>query len=181
MQLKSPELYRLARQELGPLLSGLGFKRTPKAAVASWCRPEGERWLVFWFQPSTNHDAHSPGYSFTVEFALADKPAVYTGKIRRRLPRLLTDGEREELRQMANRTIAKLPPPDMFFGNALPPTVRDLWLEGWRPRMTPYGPNEDVWFRHGDDADAQQLMLFFRRVLPSAIGRFLEAAASAAE
>jgi hypothetical protein len=38
-----------------------------------------------------------------------------------------------------------------------------------------------VWFRHGDDADAQQLMLFFGRVLPSAIGRFLDAAVSAAE
>jgi hypothetical protein len=59
--------------------------------------------------------------------------------------------------------------------------MREHWLRGWKPRTTPFGPVEHVWFRHGDDADAQQLMLFFRRVLPSAIGRFLDAAASAAE
>jgi hypothetical protein len=181
MPLKSPELYKLARQELRPLLIGLGFKRTPKASVASWCRPEGERWLVFWFQPSTDNDAYSPGYRFTVEFALADRPAVYTGRFRERLPRLLTGDEREELRQMANRTIARLPPPDMAFGNGLPPSMREHWLAGWKPRTTSYEPMEHVWFRHGDDADVQQLMLFFRRVLPSAIGRFLDAAASAAE
>jgi hypothetical protein len=177
MPLKSPGLHKLARQELGPSLTALGFKRTPKASVASWCRPQGERWLVFWFQPATDNDPRSPGYRFTVEFALTERPAVYTGRIRKRLARLLTDDEREELRQMENRTIAKLPPPDMAFGNGLPPSMREHWLAGWKPRTTPYGPIEDVWFRHGDEADAEELMRFFRRVMPAAISRFVDSGA----
>jgi hypothetical protein len=35
-----------------------------------------------------------------------------------------------------------------------------------------------VWFRQGDEVDARELMTFFRRVLPSAIDRFMEQAAA---
>lgn len=74
--LKSAELHRLARQELGPQLTALGFKRTPKTSAASWARPEGGRWLVMWLQPSQRNDAYSPGFRFTIDFALSTNPVI---------------------------------------------------------------------------------------------------------
>ena len=77
---------------------------------------------------------------------------------------------------MENRTIAKLPHPSSAYAQALDAATREHWLGGWRPRVTPYGATEDVWFRHGDEADARELMAFFQRVLPSVINRFVQRA-----
>jgi hypothetical protein len=174
MPVKSAELHRLARQELGPVLQALRFTRTPKTTSASWVRPEGDRWIVMWLQPSRSNDANSAGFRFTVEFRLTHEPVIGAAGPMARLARLLTDSEREELRHLENRAIAKLMPPDRAFAKLLPADMREHWLGGWKPRLTPYSPDEDVWFRHGDEDDVRALMSFFRQVLPGAVSRFVE-------
>jgi len=176
--MKSVELHRLARQELGPQMVALGFKRIPGASGASWARSQDGKWLVVWLQPSQSNDGYAPGFRFTVELALSSDAIIGASGYRARLPTLLTDHEREELRRMENRTIAKLPSPDSAFARLLPAESRERWLAGWKPRVTPYRPDEDVWFRHVDQTDVRDLMAFFQRVLPEAVARFLERAAS---
>jgi len=171
--LKAAELHRLAREELGPTLAGIGFRRTPRATAASWLRAEGDRWLILWFQPSQTNYVGQPGFKFTVEFELAVEP-TYGGNGRRaRLAALLTDAERERLRALENRVIASLPPPDPHIARRLDKRTRESWLRGWRFIDKPYGPHDDVWFRQAGEADARELLALIRVALPGAIDRFL--------
>ena len=124
----------LARARLEPSLKAAGFKRTPKAAPASWSRPEGELWLTFWFQPRSSNDAYSAAYRFTMEFLLGPEPKIYGHGFRQRFPVLLTDEGREQLRQLENQVIVELPLPDMRFIGGLPPSTQEHVLGGWRPR-----------------------------------------------
>lgn len=176
--LKAAEFHRLARQELGPMLAELGFKRISRTSIASWARPEGNQWLVMWLQPSQSNDPYGPGFKFTAELALSSRPEAGLDGYRERLPTLLTNGQREELRHLENRALAKLPPPDREYALNLGP-LREWWLAGWKPRVAPYDEGEDVWFRHGDEADLRSLMAFFVLVLPGAIDRFLTTASKA--
>jgi hypothetical protein len=113
--LHAAELHRLARKELGPTLVALGFKRTPSTAVAAWLRPEGERWLVLWVQPWRSSGTASTG-EFTVELRLSSRPETGGDGPRRRLPKLLSDAEREELRR--NRWAATRSPDDLWFSQS---------------------------------------------------------------
>ena len=108
--LHGADLHRLARKRLGSALAGLGFKRTASTRVAGWLRPEGERWLVLWIQPWRSGGMPLSG-DFTIELRLSSR----TGGDgpRRRLPKLLSDGEREELRR--NRWAATRSPDDLWF------------------------------------------------------------------
>ena len=174
--LKAPEFTKLARERLDPTLRASGFKRTPQASPASWCRPQDDAWLVFWFQPRSSNDAYSAGYRFTIEFLLGPEPRIYGDGFRRRFPTLLTDAGREQLRHLENQAIAKLLPPNMAFIGQLPESTREHTLEGWRPRTTPYGRDEDVWMRQGSQHDVEALLEFISAELPDAIAAFLSLA-----
>ena len=176
--LRAPELHRLALQELDPQLRALGFKRTPKSSVASWTRRANDRWTVIWLQPSQNNDRFSPGFKFTIEFALSTEPVTGGNGYRERLPNLLSDEEREELRRLENATIAHLRPPAKGLYATFPNGTREQLLGEWKPRKAPYPRGEDIWFRHANEDDVRHLMAFFQRVLPSAIARFHENASS---
>ena len=177
--LRAAELHRLALRELGAGLHALGFERTPRSSVASWTRPANDRWIVMWLQPSQTSDRFSPGFKFTIEFALSTEPVIGGSGYRERLPNLLDDEAREELRRLENTTIAHLPPPARGLYAGFPDETRERLLAEWQPRKTPYPRGEDIWFRHANEEDARKLMAFFQRVLPSAIARFLESASSA--
>ena len=110
--LKATELHRLARQELGPTLAGLGFKRAPSTSAAAWVRAEGERWLVIWIQPWQSAGSAGTG-EFTVELRLSTRPETGGDGPRRRLPKLLSDTEREELRRAG--WAATRSPDDLWF------------------------------------------------------------------
>jgi hypothetical protein len=131
-----------------------------------------------WLQPSQNNDQFSPGFKFTIEFGLFTEPVIGGIGYRERLPSLLSDEEREELRRLENATIAHLRPPARGLYAGFPDGTREQLLAEWKPRMTPYPRNEDIWFRQANEKDARDLMAFFRRVLPSATARFLENASS---
>jgi hypothetical protein len=113
--LKATELHRLARHELGPTLRGLGFKQTPHNSVAAWVRAQGERWLIVWVQPWRSAGSSGTG-EFTVELRLSTRPETGGDGPRRRLPKLLSDAEREELRR--GKWAATRSPDDLWGGQA---------------------------------------------------------------
>lgn len=110
--LKAAELHRLARAELGPTLVGLGFRPIPRSAGASWSRPEGGRWLVIWVQPRRSSGSPAGG-EFTIEMRLSSTPATGGDGERRRVPALLGEPAREELRRRG-RTVAHGPDDTWF-------------------------------------------------------------------
>ncbi len=171
--LKAPGLHAAARRWLDRPLADLGFARIRGAHVAGWVRPQGERWLLLWFQPSRWNDAQSAGYQFTVEMRIADRPVVYAAGRIARLPELLDPEDRERLRKMENRVIARLPAPDPAVLRALPEPVRSMLLADRKPRLRPYGVDEHVWFRQAGADDVDELLAFIRDVLPGAIERFI--------
>jgi hypothetical protein len=90
--LRSPELHRVAREELGPVLLGLGFKRLGSAS-ASWARPDGDRWLVLWLQPSRSAGGAPDRFEFTIELRRSSRPETGGDGPRSRLATLLTPSE----------------------------------------------------------------------------------------
>jgi hypothetical protein len=174
MTIKAAELHALARRIIGASLDELGFRRIPKTSVAAWLRPAGDRWVLLWFQPDRWNGPDSAGFKFTAELRLSDRPVLYAAGQRARLPALLTETEREQLRRMENRAIAKLPPPDRSALRALPEELRQSLLADRKPRLQPYRTGEDIWFRCTDGDDLRETLEFIARVLPPAVSRFLE-------
>ena len=107
-----------------------------------------------------------------MEFLLGPDPIVYGMGYRKRLPTLLDDRGREDLRRLTNEAISKLPPPNQAFGALLDPQTRAHWLKGWEPISAPILPNEDAWMRQGDEDDVRALTALIVRELPSALNRF---------
>jgi hypothetical protein len=175
MALKAAELHRLARIELGPALEGLGFRRLPKSSVAAWLRAEGDRWVMLHVQASTSNSA-ADGFAFTVELRLTREPVLYAvGRPMIRLPKLMTDDQRERLRHVENRVIAKLPAPDPGILAALGSgEARDAYLDRRKPRLEPYDRERDIWFRYLDANDAIEDLELCQEALPAAIASFLE-------
>lgn len=163
---KAAKLYQIARRELGPDLAELGFKRLPTGGVASWYRPQGDRWLIVAFAPHPRNDASSGGYRFTIEFRLSREPKLWADGPSDRFTYLLSADAREELRWLENATIAHLPPPG---AGSFP--------ADWRLIPEPYDPNHDIWFRQAGDADVLAIMRFIRENLATVIDRFMTAAA----
>jgi hypothetical protein len=173
MPLSASELHAAARHALDPTLRDLGFGRVPKTSTAAWIRPEASRWLMLWFQPDRWNGPQSAGFKFTVELRLAEQPVLYAAGRRARLPALLEPDERERLRQMENRVLARLPGPDRGYLRSLPDSLREALLADRKPRLVPYPAGLDVWFRHQDRDDVDALLALIVEVLPSAIDRFL--------
>lgn len=164
---KAAKLYRIARRELGPDLARLGFKEMPDTTVASWYRPEGERWLVMAFQPDKWNVLSTGGYRFKIAFCLSRSRRLWGDGPFEEFTRLLSPEAREELRGLENATIAHLPPPGP-----------DAILDDWEPISEPYPKQDFVWFRQAGEADLIALMQFIRQNLGSAIKIFLKAASS---
>jgi hypothetical protein len=179
--LEAREVHAAARTALDAPLAALGFRRMPRTATAAWLRPEGDRWLLLWFQPDRWNGPQSAGFKFTVEIRLADRAVLYANGRRARLPALLAGEDREQLRRLENRAIAKVPGPDRAHLRSLPDALRDALLADRKPRLEPYRDGQDVWFRHQDRADLEALLAFIERTLPAAIDRFMAAGEQAPE
>lgn len=163
--LKATELYRLARRELGPELTSLGFKPLPKSRVAAWYRADGDRWLIMAFESDPWNYPNRGGYRFTIGFRLSPDLQRWDTSPTDRFTVLLSARAREELRCLENATIAHLPPPGP-----------DAYLADWSLIPEPYRSNEDVWFRQASQADVLALMHFIRENVASAVETFVVAA-----
>ena len=107
---------------------------------------------------------------------LTGRPVLYAAGPFARLPTLLSSEDREALRQMENRTLARVPPPDRAYWLAFPESVRSTLLADWKPRLEPYrGVERGHLVQAGRlNFDLEGLLAFIARVLPGAIDRFVD-------
>jgi hypothetical protein len=172
---KSKEFHVASREILSPILSGLGFSRPRTVGFGGWVRDQGPNWLVLWLQLSTTNYGDRPeGYSFTVALQLGEEPYAGGGQsVGNRLYELLTEDERAELVSIHNAVMEKVSAnPSVLMLPFMMPSYRARYLAEQEPRETPFGPNDDPWFRYTDAHDVRRWLDFIGRVLPGAIERF---------
>jgi len=151
---KSTEVYRVLRANLGASCKAAGFRRT-KGGMLGWYRPHEGRQLVFWFQCSRHGWDPHVGSQFTLEFQLADRPETGLGlRNRSGFCEFLTAEELEEVRARQNEVIAALtPPPAGHWSEQLEVWARDWYLGQFEQVGEPYAAGQDVWLRYGREDD----------------------------
>ena len=169
--MRSTEVYRILREEVGPWAKSEGFKRAD--CMLSWQRPQGNRHLVFRFQVWLDGFDPYAGSKFTAEFQLGARPVVASGpSTRKRLSSLLEAADLDELRQMQNAVIRSLPRPPRDYPllrkDAL---TREWYLGKFQPVETPYEPTEDVWLRYHTPAHVREWARFLVQRLPTVVAR----------
>jgi hypothetical protein len=175
---KRVSLFKVLRRDLGPQLEADGFAEVPQDASSRNCMlmyfRDASRGtsLGFWFQRNVKSAwVDALGSSFTVEFfrSLEDP---YEMDERERVYHLLTGQELEEMRELQNRMIRRLPPIEsilkpwevQMFGQSI---ERDRQLE-----TEPFHPGHEEWMRYRDEEDIQTWTSFLGRILPSLVERF---------
>jgi hypothetical protein len=175
----SRRVYVIAREAVGQLAKDLGFKRG--TSMLSWTRPRGSQHLTFWFQVSQFGWARYTGSQFTVEFQLGTRPEVGASLQRARLPELLNDADRDELRQRQNFVISRLVRPPQSYIESMRSAYADiesLLSRQFEQVDKPYEKGTDIWFRYASEYDVREWCTFIKARLPSAIEKFLESFAS---
>jgi hypothetical protein len=167
--MKSTEVYRLLRDEVGPWSKEKGFTRGK--TMLSWCRPSNGMHVVFWFQISRDGWDDYAGSQFTVEFQLSREPEVGVPSVRRqRFTAFIDDNSRDELRRIQNSIIEALPrPPSNHPTLQMPEAVRKWYLKKFDLVTEPYLPRDDVWYRYHTDIQIQNWGRFFLKHLPDCI------------
>lgn len=154
---------------LSPALEEEGFRRMRPGSTAAWSKPVGQQFLLVWVQLSRSGDPFGwYGTSLTVEFEQSDEEARGTGRLRKRLPRLLSHEEREEIRANQNAVIDRLPPAPTAALTQLPVSLRSRYLAYGDQRTEPYAENEDVWLRYAGARDLESWFPLLQRMVPAA-------------
>jgi len=171
----STEVYRIARQVVGPWLKANGFRR--ETAFASWTRPVAGRHVTMWFQVSQDGWDPLAGSTFVVEFQRSDRPEVGYGRLRARVVELLDPVGREEVRAIRNAVAARLRRPSLAevrarFGFEPPADMLERYVAAFAPRLAPYAPDEDVWLPYASEVDVRIWCRFVADKLPALTARF---------
>jgi hypothetical protein len=120
--------------------------------------------------------ARYTGSKFIVEFQLWTRPEVGPGLQRARLPDLLSDAEREELRQRQNLVISRfVRPPRSYIewlGSASADVESSLSRQ-FEQVAEPYANGTDIWFRYASEDDVRAWCQFVEEQLTSAVDRFV--------
>lgn len=154
---------------LSPALEAEGFRRLRPGSTASWSKPTGERFLLVWVQLSRSGDPFGwYGSSLTVEFELSDAEVRGSGRLRERLPRLLSHDEREEIRDNQNAVIGRLPPAPTAALTQLPVSLRSQYLAHADQHTEPYAETADVWLRYADARDLESWFPLLQKMVPAA-------------
>jgi hypothetical protein len=165
--MKSTEVYKILREEIGPWSKAHDFK--PTKTLLSWFRPIEDRNLVFWFQISRDGwDAYA-GSKFTVEFQISKEPIVGAAAFKRqRIGKLLTDSALEELLKIQNSVIGSLhkPQSDHPF---LQESTREWYLQKFQLLNSPYQQNSDIWLRYHTADHIRSWGQFVLRQLPACL------------
>jgi hypothetical protein len=138
--------------------------------MLGWQKPIGKEFIAFWFQCSQDGWDDFAGSKFIVEFQISKLPELYSGRLRRRLPRFLKEEELEQVRTMQNRVISKLSKPDRshYIFEASEEVVA-WYLQRFERIERPYRNSEDIWLRYKDESDAKMWATFVLEVLPRAL------------
>jgi hypothetical protein len=154
---------------LSPALEKEGFRRLRPGSTATWFRPTGEQFLLVWVQLSRSGDPFGwYGTSLTFEFELSNAEVRGTGRVRERLPRLISYEEREEIRDNQNAVIGRLPPAPTSALTQLPVSLRSQYLAHADQHTEPYAESENVWLRYADARDLESWFPLLQRMVPAA-------------
>ena len=167
--MKSPEVYAVLREELGPALKSLGFKR--EKALLSWSRQHGGKFTVLWCQVSRDGWDDYAGSKFVVEFQRSENPeAGAPSTARARLVKLLTDDQRGEAWRLQSRVIADLSrPPRTHPTLHISADVTRWYLEKFEPLRAAFSPSDDLWLRYAKPEHVRMWAEFLRRVVPACV------------
>ncbi len=161
----SRTFHRIARTSLRPHLEPLGLHQ--RRPGEEWVSGTADERRAFRLQLSKWNRLDSPdGCEFAAELEIIRHEPIAYG----RLFGLLTDAEREDHRKIQNLVIAKLPLDEAELDH-LPPEWQADRLARVAPRLAPYPPNHDIWFRYVEAADVSGWMEFIGGVLPGAFDR----------
>lgn len=161
----SKTFHRIARASLRPHLAALGFRQQRQGG--EWVSETAGQQRSLRLQLSKWNQRDSPeGCEFTAELQIWAPRADRYG----RLFGLLTDEGREDHRRIQNLVIAKLPLDDAEL-DRLPPAWQADRLARVAPRLAPYAPNVDIWFKYVDASDVSRWMEFIGGVVPGAFDR----------
>ena len=154
--MKSTEVYRLLRLGLSPVLKSLGFKR--EKSFLSWARRRGDKYTVLWCQISRDGWDEYVGSQFTLEFQRSVDSAVGSRSTqRKRIAKLLSDTQREDVRLVQNNIVATLRhPPANYFKLSVSPEVTQWYLAKFEQDTTPYPHNHDIWLRYAKTEHVEQ-------------------------
>lgn len=145
--MKSDEVYKLLRSEVGPWFKAAGFKRAK--SMLSWYRAHGDEFIVVWFQVSQDGWDQYAGSKFTLEFQKSPTTVVGTGWSRKRISAFCSFTEREAIRSIQNGIIRSLEaPPKSHFVFHVFPQVTEWYKEKFLPESMPYQENRDIWFHY---------------------------------
>ncbi len=163
-------VHRQARAALGSGFAADGFGRLKSTSIAAWARPTADQFIVGWVQPSRDPDAFGwYGTKFTIEFRRGARPAVAVNGPIFRFCNLLDDDGREQVRAVQNAITGRMPPPPADAVSQLTGNILNWYLSQGRQVAAPYGPMDDVWFRHRDMQDLADWFRLLPALLPAAL------------
>jgi hypothetical protein len=167
--MKSTEVYGLLKHQLAGELKSLGFKR--EKPFLSWSRHNGNLYTVLWCQVSQDGWDEYAGSKFTVEFQRSAESVVGSHpKHRKRIGKLLSEVQREEVRNTQNKVIANLRKPPKnhpFF--SVSPTLTKSYLAKFEKDLAPYPPTQDIWLRYAKPEDVDAWAAFLVGVIPQCV------------
>ena len=167
--MKSAELYRLLRPDLGPWFRERDFKAARRTQLG-WYRDP----LLIWFQCDKSGWNQCAGSSFFVNVQIGAAPEPWSGPVER-LQRFLTDAELEQMRALQNDVIRKLLAPpreyieqmrEAFSKYRDGAAMLEAILSDFQPVETPYRQGQDVSLRYFSPADVLQWSHFLLGILP---------------
>jgi hypothetical protein len=167
--MKSNEVYRQLRQDLGLWFKSSGFKRGN--SMLSWVRQIGDAFIVVWFQVSQFGFEPYSGSQFIVEFQKSSEPIVGSMRGRRkRISGFLSEAEREDVRKIQNQVIEALrKPPEDYVLLRMQDALSERYRRNFEPIGLPYPDGSDIWFRYATPADVSSWSSFIRNKLPDCI------------
>jgi hypothetical protein len=167
--MKSTEVYAILKSRIAGELKSLGFKR--EKSFLSWSRQHGDLYTVLWCQVSQDGWDEYAGSRFTVEIQRSAESVV--GSVtqqRKRIGKLLSRTQREEIRHIQNDVIANLQRPlknHPFL--AVSPDASKWYLAKFEQDETPYPENHDIWFRYARAADVERWAAYLVKVIPECV------------
>lgn len=165
--MKSPQVYSLLRDQLGPTLKELGFKR--EKPMLSWSRHHADLYTVIWCQVSQDGFDPYAGSRFTVELQRSKEPILgMKATARERFARLLTPETREEVRFIQNQVIASLSKPTVLPSHITAETSA-WYLKKFDAQATPYTSQCDIWLRYAQPPHVDRWGALLAKLAPGMI------------
>jgi hypothetical protein len=167
--MKSNEVYGLLKHRLAGELKSLGFTR--EKSFLSWSRHNDNLYTVLWCQVSQDGWDEYAGSKFTVEFQRSAEPVVGSRSIqRKRIGKLLSGLQREEIRGTQNKVIASLrKPPKNHPFLSVSPDLTKSYLAKFEQDPDPYPPTQDIWLRYAKPEHVDAWATFLVGAMPQCI------------